>query len=129
MQARHQPLPVRTRSLTTRPAKAAQCTHLGIIHDYAIALAILRRTAVVLSPPRGCALLVSGKVLQRHDCFTADTVRRLADGTLELSKGTIRVRVARTFPIEASPDGKPHFCVWDSGYGLEARCVFLPVGS
>ena len=63
------------------------------------------------------------------DCFPADNVRRLADGTLELSKGPIRVRVTRTFPIESSPDGKAHFCVWDSGFGLEARCVFLPAGS
>ena len=30
------------------------------------------------------------------DCFPADKVSRLADGTLELSKGPIRVRVART---------------------------------
>ena len=63
------------------------------------------------------------------DCFAADSVRRFADGTLELSKGPIRVRVARTFPIEASPDGKAHFCVWDSGWGFEARCVFLPAGA
>jgi hypothetical protein len=63
-----------------------------------------------------------------HDCFPADDVRRLSDGTLELRHGTIVVRVTRTFPIETSPDARPHFCVWHSGWSYEARCIFLPAG-
>jgi hypothetical protein len=54
---------------------------------------------------------------------------RLEDGTLVLTHGAIFVRVAPGFPIEASPDGKSHFCVYESGFGHEPRCVFLPTQS
>ena len=64
-----------------------------------------------------------------NDCFLAESVRHLSDGALELSTGAIVVRIGRGFPIETSPDGKSHFCVYDSGWGLEARCVFMPTGS
>jgi hypothetical protein len=40
-----------------------------------------------------------------NDCFLADRVRHLPDGVLELSTGAIVVRISRSFPIEASPDG------------------------
>jgi hypothetical protein len=59
-----------------------------------------------------------------NDCFLADNVRRLPDGTLELSTGTIVDRIARSFPIEASPDGKPHFCIYDSGWGFRRAAFF-----
>ncbi len=62
-------------------------------------------------------------------CHAADTVNRLADGTLELARGGVRIRVPRTFPFEVSPDGQAHFCVWESGWGPEPRCVFLPDNS
>ncbi|SRR5688572_14830368 len=62
-------------------------------------------------------------------CHAADTVIRLADGTLELARGDIRIRVPRTFPFEVSTDGQAHFCVWESGWGPEPRCVFLPADS
>jgi hypothetical protein len=61
-----------------------------------------------------------------RDCFPADRFERLADGTLVIAHGTIVVRVTKSFPVEPSPDGKPHFCVWDSGWSYEALCVFLP---
>lgn len=64
-----------------------------------------------------------------RDCFLADRVERLTDGTLLLARGSVVVGVTKSFPVEASPDGRPHFCVWDSGWGFEARCVFLPAGA
>ena len=64
-----------------------------------------------------------------RDCRAADTVQRLADGALDLSRGHIRVRVPSTFPFQTSPDREAHFCVWESGWGFEARCVFLPAES
>lgn len=75
-------------------------------------------TTTPLNPKRCC-----------RDCHAAETVQRLPDGTLELSRGSVRVRVPVTFPVEVSPDGEAHFCVWESGWGFEARCVFLPADS
>jgi hypothetical protein len=60
------------------------------------------------------------------DCQPADSVQRLPDGTLVLTHGPIKVRVPPGFPIEPSPDGRSHFCIYDSGWGPEPRCVFLP---
>jgi hypothetical protein len=62
-------------------------------------------------------------------CHAADTVKWLDDGTLELARGDVRIRVPRTFPFEVSKDGQAHFCVWESGWGPEPRCVFLPADS
>jgi hypothetical protein len=49
------------------------------------------------------------------DCYPADEVGRLPEGTLVLSRGDIRMRVTRSFPIEVSLNGKPRFCVRRSG--------------
>ena len=81
------------------------------------------------SSNRNCAFLVSSAMLQGSRLLCRRPLERLTDGTLLLARGSIVVRVTKSFPVEASPDGRPHFCVWDSGWGFEARCVFLPAGA
>ena len=43
-----------------------------------------------------------GRCCKDRDCFAADRVERLTDGTLLLARGSIAVRVTKSFPIEAS---------------------------
>jgi hypothetical protein len=93
-------------------------------YDCTIASTLLRQRGAP-SAPCGSAFLASPALLSRRGCFPADGVRRLADGTLELSRGKIVVRVTRTFPIEASPDGRPHFCMGRAGLvSRRAACSF-----
>jgi hypothetical protein len=93
-------------------------------------LSLICAGAIALHPAQSAAhSWYPGRCCNNQDCFPADKVRRLSDGSLELSRGAVVVRVPRSFPIEASPDGRPHFCVFESGWGPEARCVFLPAGS
>jgi len=53
----------------------------------------------------------SNRCCHDMDCYPADEVGRLPEGTLVLSRGNIRMRVPRSFPIEVGPSGKSHFCV------------------
>ena len=49
-------------------------------------------------------------------------------GQTALSRGDIRMRVTRSFPIEVSLNGKPRFCVRRSGAGdFQPRHLFLPI--
>src|SRR5262245_42798511 len=90
-------------------------------------LILVAISVAALFPPRASAhSWYPTRCCHDFDCHPADTVRRLTDGTLVLSRDAILVRVPRSFPIEASPDGRAHFCVFESGWGPEARCVFLP---
>ena len=57
----------------------------------------------------------SNRCCHDMDCYPADEVGRLPEGTLVLSRGDIRMRVTRSFPIELSLNGKPRFCVRRSG--------------
>jgi hypothetical protein len=52
----------------------------------------------------------SNRCCHDMDCYPADEVGRLPEGTPVLSRGNIRIRVPRSFPIEVSPSGKPRFC-------------------
>lgn len=99
------------------------------IRSAAAALGVAVAAGAVFPSLAGAHSWYPKRCCHDRDCVPADTVRRLADGTLVLSSGTIVVRITRSFPIEASPDGKAHFCVFESGWGPEARCVFLPAGS
>ena len=95
-----------------------------------LAVAALLFGAVALSPSNLAAhSWYPQRCCSEKDCFLADHILRLPDGVLEFTTGEVVLRVPRSFPIEASPDGKSHICVYDSGWGLEARCVFLPAGS
>jgi hypothetical protein len=66
-------------------------------------------------PPASSPSWYPKRCCHDRDCHPADTVRRLPDGTLVLSRGAIVVRVTQSFPVEASPDGRTHFCVYESG--------------
>jgi hypothetical protein len=57
----------------------------------------------------------SNRCCHDMDCYPADEVGRLLASTLVLSRGNIRMRVPRSFPIEARLNGKPRFCVRRSG--------------
>jgi hypothetical protein len=48
----------------------------------------------------------SNRCCHDMDCYPADEVGRLPEGTLVLSRGDIRMRVTRSFPIEVSLNGK-----------------------
>ena len=93
-----------------------------------LVLGMLAAAALVPSHPAAHSWYPK-RCCNEGDCFQADRVRRLSDGTLEIANGDLIVRITPTFPVEASPDGKTHFCVFDSGWGMEARCVFMPAGS
>ncbi len=82
--------------------------------------------ALLLSEPARGHSWYPERCCDENDCQQADWIHRMPDGTLILSRGAIEVRVPKSFPVEKSPDGKPHFCVWHSGISYEARCVFLP---
>jgi hypothetical protein len=95
-------------------ARLLMCVSVSVV---ALALQPRRVAAHSWYPKRCC---------HDMDCHPADRVHSLPDGTLVLSRGAILVRAPRSFPIEASPDGRAHFWVFESGWDLEARCVFLP---